>query len=69
MMPRTATIANIRESTLKADPANRELRRNYSRFIEFYQAFNPAREPPAEEMEAQQETAEPVEPPSSQGGQ
>ncbi len=26
---------------LKASPSNRELRRNYARFIEFYQAFKP----------------------------
>ena len=57
------------KEALKADPNNRELRRNYSSFIEFYQAFNPEGEPPAAEMEAQQETAEPVEPPSSQSGQ
>ncbi len=32
------------KAALKADPANRELRRNYSRFIEFYQAFRPDEE-------------------------
>ena len=55
---------------LKADSSNRELKRNYSRFIEFYQAFKPAGdEPEAEQLEAQQETGEPAEPPSSPGGQ
>ena len=55
---------------LKADSSNGELKRNYSRFIEFYQAFKPAGdEPEAEQLEAQQETGEPAEPPSSPGGQ
>jgi len=53
---------------LKADSTNRELKRNYSRFIEFYQAFKPAEEEPPAELEAQQETGEPSDPPSSQGG-
>lgn len=58
------------KEALKVDPGNRELRRNYSRFIEFYQAFKPAgQQPPAEEKEAQQEAAEVDEPPSSQSGQ
>lgn len=57
------------KEALKADQTNRELRRNYSRFIEFYQAFNPAGEEPSTDQEAQQETADPAEPPSSQGGQ
>ena len=54
---------------LKADSTNRELKRNYSRFIEFYQAFKPAEEEPAGAQEAQQETGEPEEPPSSPSGQ
>lgn len=29
------------QDALKADPNNRELRRNYSRFVEFYRAFKP----------------------------
>lgn len=37
------------QAALKIDPANRELRRNYARFIEFYQAFKP--EEPEEEPE------------------
>lgn len=32
------------QRALKADPTNRELKRNYSRFIEFYQGFKPAKE-------------------------
>ena len=34
------------KEALKADSTNRELKRNYSRFIEFYQAFKPAGEEP-----------------------
>jgi Tfp pilus assembly protein PilF len=29
------------QRALRADPGNRELKRNYSRFVEFYQAFKP----------------------------
>ncbi len=29
------------QEALKADPNNRDLRRNYSRFVEFYRAFKP----------------------------
>ena len=29
------------QDALKADPNNRDLRRNYSRFVEFYRAFKP----------------------------
>lgn len=54
---------------LKADSANRDLKRNYSRFIEFYQAFKPAGEEPAAEQEAQQEIGDPSDPPSSPSGQ
>lgn len=54
---------------LKADANNRELKRNYSRFIEFYQAFKPAGEEPAGQLEAQQEAGENGEPPSSPSGQ
>ena len=57
------------KEALKADSANRELKRNYSRFIEFYQAFKPAGEETAGDQEAQQETGDPADPPSSQGGQ
>lgn len=42
---------------LKADPANRELRRNYARFIEFYQAFKPDEEPSEEESAAEERPA------------
>ena len=67
------------QEALKVDSANRELKRNYSRFVEFYQAFKPADEDPPDELEldaeqaADQET-EPddeasVDPPSSDSGQ
>ncbi len=39
------------QAALKVEPANRELRRNYARFIEFYQAFKPEEEPEEEEPE------------------
>ena len=29
------------QNAIKADPVNRELKRNYSRFVEFYRAFQP----------------------------
>ncbi len=32
------------QKALKADPTNRELKRNYSRFIEFYQGFRPPKD-------------------------
>ncbi len=35
------------QEAIRADPANRELKRNYSRFVEFYRAFKPA-EPDAD---------------------
>jgi tetratricopeptide (TPR) repeat protein len=35
------------QRALKIAPSNRELRRNYSRFIEFYQSFKPRDEPAA----------------------
>ena len=37
------------QNAIKADPANRELKRNYSRFVEFYRAFKPAEKPSGEE--------------------
>lgn len=30
------------QDAIKSDPTNRELKRNYSRFVEFYRAFKPA---------------------------
>ena len=57
------------KEALKADTTNRELKRNYSRFIEFYQAFKPAGEEPPAEQEALQETGDPGDPPSSPSGQ
>jgi tetratricopeptide (TPR) repeat protein len=65
------------QEALRADSANRELKRNYSRFVEFYQAFNPANEEPeadpwidrAAEQEAESEVEATGDPPSSEGGQ
>ncbi len=30
------------QDAIKSDPTNKELKRNYSRFVEFYRAFKPA---------------------------
>ena len=30
------------QEAIKSDPTNKELKRNYSRFVEFYRAFKPA---------------------------
>ena len=57
------------KEALKSDQTNRELKRNYSRFIEFYQAFKPADEPVGSDQEAQQEAGDPPDPPSSPSGQ
>lgn len=67
------------KEALKADPANRELKRNYSRFVEFYQAFKPAEDKPAgdplmeamagHEAEAEADADASEEPPSSGSGQ
>ena len=65
------------QEALKADSTNRELKRNYSRFVEFYQAFKPADEEPVDELDAEQaadQETEPegeasVDPPSSDSGQ
>lgn len=48
------------QNAIKADPANGDLKRNYSRFVEFYRAFKPDRQ--EAEGEAVAETA------SSSGG-
>ena len=37
------------QQAIKADRTNRELKRNYSRFIEFYRAFKPDQQQSAEE--------------------
>ena len=56
------------QKALRADSANRELKRNYSRFVEFYQAFKPEAEETA--VTASEQEVEPVSvPPSSQSGQ
>lgn len=52
------------QRALQAAPSNRELRRNYSRFIEFYQSFKPRDEQPegAAESEAAPEATSDNEP-------
>jgi tetratricopeptide (TPR) repeat protein len=65
------------QEALRADAANRELKRNYSRFAEFYQAFKPAEEEPvadplleaAAEQEAGPDDGTVDDPPSSGSGQ
>ncbi len=32
------------QDAIKSDPTNKDLKRNYSRFVEFYRAFKPAEE-------------------------
>ncbi len=44
------------QEAITADPSNRELKRNYSRFVEFYRAFKPA-EPPVSAPPARQAAA------------
>lgn len=44
------------QEAIRSDPGNRELKRNYSRFVEFYRAFKPA-EP--EQVAARQPAAPP----------
>ena len=46
------------QSAIKADPSNKELKRNYSRFVEFYRAFKPA-EPQAPAPPGRQVAATP----------
>jgi len=41
------------QKALKLDPTERDLKRNYARFVEFYQAFKPK-----EEIEAEEEAEE-----------
>ena len=40
------------QQAIKADRTNRELKRNYSRFIEFYRAFKPDQQQGADDPEA-----------------
>ncbi len=47
------------QDALKGDPNNRDLRRNYSRFVEFYRAFKP---------DQQQDGSLPPEAPADGGG-
>lgn len=47
------------QDALKGDPNNRDLRRNYSRFVEFYRAFKP---------DQQQDGSLPPEEPAAPGG-
>lgn len=39
------------KKALEADPGNKDLRRNYARFVEFYQSFRPAGEPESDAQE------------------
>lgn len=41
------------QRAVKLDPANAELKRNYARFVEFYQGFRPRDEEPASEASAE----------------
>ena len=43
------------KKALQSSPSNRELKRNYSSFMEFYQAFRPTEEEDAEESQNQVE--------------
>ena len=43
---------------LKADPTNSDLRRNYSRFIEFYQGFKPPEESDKEDASNKENATE-----------
>lgn len=54
----------IYQQALAADPANRELKQNYSRFLEFYQAFKG----PREEAQAEPLMDLPSEPPPVSSG-
>ena len=38
---------DVYQDAIKSDPTNRELKRNYSRFVEFYRSFKPAEPEPA----------------------
>lgn len=51
------------QEALAIAPANRELRRNYARFVEFYQSFRPQEEQPEgpEDLERAEEAAGPAE--------
>jgi len=51
------------QKALRADPANSELKRNYSAFSQFYQAFRPVEE--GEEDPGQQAQNEDESPPST----
>ena len=46
------------QSAIKDDPTNKELKRNYSRFVEFYRAFKPA-EPETEAPPGRQVAVKP----------
>ncbi len=46
------------KKALQASPANRDLKKNYARFVEFYQGFKPEGEQPAAEAPASAESGE-----------
>ena len=54
------------KEALAASSGNRDLRANYSRFLEFYQSFKPAEEVAEEEAPAEAESA-PEEPAATEG--
>lgn len=54
------------QAALKADPNNRDLRRNYSRFVEFYRSFKPDQQTDASLPEPEAEPSPPE--PNPTGG-
>lgn len=56
----------IYQQAVRVDPGNRELKRNYSRFIEFYQNFKP-QEQQATDVAPEEEAGQAEAPPSSPG--
>lgn len=45
------------QKALQADPGNRELKKNYSRFLEFYQSYKPDQEPVGGPVEAAEDAS------------
>lgn len=57
------------QRALQNDASNRELKSNYSRFIEFYQAFKPPEEETTSDEEVEPQTDPSPPPPSPSDGQ
>lgn len=55
------------KAALEASPDNRDLRANYSRFLEFYQSFKPAEEAVPVEATTDEAPAEQVQPVPTEG--